>query len=102
MQPDKWPSVWMIFQEKTLHKIWLRSYPPGVPENVDVDEYHSLVELLESSIETYGDHLAFSSMGTSLTYNEFHQKINQLARFFQHHFKLQKPYCLKPVWNRSS
>ncbi|HLD17223.1 MAG TPA: AMP-binding protein [Coxiellaceae bacterium] len=73
-----------------MHKIWLRSYPPGVPENVDVDEYHSLVELLESSIETYGDHLAFSSMGTSLTYNEFHQKINQLARFFQHHLKLQK------------
>ena len=31
---------------------WLKSYPPGVPANIDPGAYRSLVELMEQSFKT--------------------------------------------------
>ena len=33
-----------------MEKIWLRSYPPGMPAEVDVDRYPSLKALLSYSV----------------------------------------------------
>jgi len=32
-----------------MEKIWLQSYPPGVPQDVDPGQYGSLAQLLEES-----------------------------------------------------
>ena len=37
-----------------MERIWLKSYPPGVPQDIDPGEYGSLVELFEKSIRAYG------------------------------------------------
>ena len=52
-----------------MEKIWLKSYPEGVPAEVDVREFSSLKDILEKSCERYRDLPAFSNMGTTLTYS---------------------------------
>lgn len=34
-----------------MEKIWLKSYPPGVPHEIDPDQYRSLTHLLEESFK---------------------------------------------------
>ena len=36
-----------------MEKIWLKQYPAGVPANIDVEQYPSLVALLEESLKKY-------------------------------------------------
>ena len=38
-----------------MEKIWLKNYPAGVPETIDPDHFSSLVDILEQSIEKYGE-----------------------------------------------
>ncbi len=44
-----------------VDKIWLDSYPEGVPAQIDVDHYASLVELLEDSVDRFGEGPAFAN-----------------------------------------
>src|SRR6184192_2168875 len=61
-----------------MERIWLKSYPPGVPAEIDTHQYRSLVELFEKSIRAYGDRPAFTSMGKTLSFSE----LDTLARDF--------------------
>ncbi|MGE5622369.1 MAG: acyl-CoA synthase, partial [Bacillota bacterium] len=36
-----------------MEKIWLKSYPKGVPAEIDYKQYRSLVHLLEESFRKY-------------------------------------------------
>jgi len=47
---------------------WLAHYPAGVPAEIDVDEFPSVVSVLERAIERYRDRPAFENLGKSLTY----------------------------------
>ena len=49
-----------------MDKIWLASYPPGVPTEIDPDQYGSLVQLLEESFVKYADRNAFACMDKSI------------------------------------
>jgi long-chain acyl-CoA synthetase len=53
-----------------VERIWLKSYPPGVPAEIDPGEYRSLVELFEKGIREFAERPAFSNMGKTLTYAE--------------------------------
>ena len=61
-----------------MDRIWLKSYPPGVPADINPGEYKSLVELFETSIKKFGDRPAFHSMGKTITFAE----LDQLSRDF--------------------
>src|SRR2546430_1346687 len=61
-----------------MERIWLKSYPPGVPAEIDTHQYRLLVELFEKSIRAYGDRPAFTSMGKTLSFSE----LDTLARNF--------------------
>ena len=45
-----------------MEKIWLQSYPPGVPTDIDPNQYRSLVQLLEESFQKYADRNAYVCM----------------------------------------
>lgn len=64
-------------------KPWLSSYPPGVPANIDLDAFHSIVELFEQSCETYKDRMAFHNMGAELTYAELDYLTRNFAAALQ-------------------
>ena len=53
-----------------MERIWLKSYPPGVPADVDVTQYRSLPELLEDSFRRYAERDAFVFMEHALGYAE--------------------------------
>jgi long-chain acyl-CoA synthetase len=61
-----------------MERIWLKSYPPGVPADIDPSQFGSLVQLLEESIRKYGERPAYHSMGKALTFAE----VDRLSRDF--------------------
>jgi long-chain acyl-CoA synthetase len=61
-----------------VEKIWLRGYPPGVPAEVDLNEFTSLKDILEKSCQRFADLPAYSNMGVTLRYRD----IDRLSRAF--------------------
>jgi long-chain acyl-CoA synthetase len=66
-----------------MDKIWLESYPPGVPAEIDPDQYGSLVQLLEESFHKYADRNAFACMDKFITYAELDLYSKRLAAWLQ-------------------
>ena len=50
-----------------MDKIWLKAYPPGVPAEIDPDQYGSLVQMLEESFHKYAANNAYVCMDKFLT-----------------------------------
>ncbi len=61
-----------------MEKIWLREYPPGVPAEVDLNEFASLKDILEKTCRRFADLPAYSNMGVILRYRD----IDRLSRDF--------------------
>ncbi|MDB5959544.1 MAG: long-chain fatty acid--CoA ligase [Massilia sp.] len=66
-----------------MDKIWLKSYPPGVPAEIDPDQYHSLVQLLDESFVKYAERNAYVCMDKFLTYAELDQYSRRAAAWLQ-------------------
>jgi len=66
-----------------MDKIWLKSYPPGVPADIDPDQYGSLVQLLEESFQKYAANKAFVCMDKFITYGELDAMSKRLAAWLQ-------------------
>jgi long-chain acyl-CoA synthetase len=66
-----------------MEKIWLKSYPPGVPAQIDTTQYSSVTDLLEQSFHDHASACAFVCMGRELTYRELDVKSRHLAGWFQ-------------------
>ena len=66
-----------------MEKIWLKSYPPGVPADIDPDQYRSLVHLLEEAFQKYADRNAYVCMDKFLTYAELDTYSRQLGAWLQ-------------------
>jgi long-chain acyl-CoA synthetase len=63
--------------------IWYASYPPGVPREIDVTQYESLVQYFDECTAKYADRVAFVSAGASLTYRALAQKVEAFASYLQ-------------------
>ncbi len=66
-----------------MEKIWLKSYPPGVPEHVDLDAYQSIIDVFEQAISRFGNQPCFSNFGTTLSYDDMDRCTDQLASYLQ-------------------
>ncbi len=66
-----------------MKKIWLKSYPKGVPAEVDASQYNSLVDLLEESFQKYSDNNAYILMDKGLTYGEMDDGSKAMAAYLQ-------------------
>ena len=64
-------------------RIWLSSYPEGVPADIDVGQYTSLVQLLEESFKKYASLPAYSFMGKDISYGETDSLSQALAAYLQ-------------------
>jgi long-chain acyl-CoA synthetase len=53
-----------------VDRIWLEHYPPGVPAEIDIDEYASAREIFEEACRKFGTRPAFSCMGRSITFGD--------------------------------
>nr|WHW29442.1 putative long-chain-fatty-acid-CoA ligase [uncultured bacterium] len=66
-----------------MDRFWTKNYPEGVPENVNVDEFSSLVDLLENSFKQYRDNNAYVFMDKFMTYGDIDEKSKIMAAYFQ-------------------
>jgi len=66
-----------------MEKIWLSSYPAGVPADIDVNEFRSLGELIEKSVGKYVDRVAYINMGKAITYGELDRLTRDFAAYCQ-------------------
>ena len=66
-----------------MDKIWLQSYPPGVPAVINIEHVASLVALFEESCRKYADKVAYISMGRELTYRELDTLSRDFAGWLQ-------------------
>ena len=62
---------------------WLSAYPEGVPADIDVQAYSSLVQLLEQAFQRFGPRVAFSFMGQELSYAQLDAQSRALAAYLQ-------------------
>ena len=60
---------------------WLANYPSGVPAEIDLHEFSSVVAVLESACERFRDRPAFSNMGKVLSYDDVDRLSRQFAAF---------------------
>ncbi len=71
-----------------MEKIWLASYPPGVPETIDQIDDRSLGDLFQKSTAKFADKVAFANMGKAITYRELEHLSRAFAAFLQGELKL--------------
>ena len=64
-------------------RVWLDSYPEGVPTDIDASQYDSLVGLMADSFAKYADRTAYSYMGQDISYAQTDVKSQALAAYFQ-------------------
>ncbi|NJD87986.1 MAG: long-chain-fatty-acid--CoA ligase [Betaproteobacteria bacterium] len=53
-----------------MERPWIKSYPPGVPADIDLSAYRSIPDILETSCNRFADLPAFHCMGAGITYRE--------------------------------
>src|SRR5574343_467673 len=66
-----------------MEKIWLKSYPEGVPAEIDVNQYRSVTHLLEEAFSKYADRNAYVCMDKFLTYRELDKLSQQMGAWLQ-------------------
>jgi long-chain acyl-CoA synthetase len=54
-----------------MDRFWLKSYPAGVPADIDVNQYKSLVQLIDESMRKHSTKPAYSFMGEVMSYRQF-------------------------------
>jgi long-chain acyl-CoA synthetase len=66
-----------------MERIWLKSYPPGVPAEINPNEYKSLVELFETGIRKYGERPAFNNMGRTISFADLDRMSRDFGAWLQ-------------------
>ena len=73
-----------------MEKIWLKNYPEGIPEFVELDQYTSLAHLLEEAAVRYSHLPAFENRGVQMSYSRLNVESRNFAAYLQAVMNLQK------------
>lgn len=73
-----------------MEAIWLPQYPEGVPAEIDVARYTSLVDILERAMVAHRDSTAFENLGASLSFGEVDRLSQDFASYLQNRLGLAK------------
>ena len=73
-----------------MERIWLKSYPPGVPAEADLGEFANIPEILERSCSKFAALPAFTCMGATLDFAALDRQSMRFGSWLQNVAKLQK------------
>jgi len=73
-----------------MEKVWLKSYPSGIPDTISIDGFNSIVDLFEQSCQKYAQKPAYLNMGVSITYGELDRLSKNFASYLQNELNLTK------------
>jgi long-chain acyl-CoA synthetase len=66
-----------------MDRFWLKHYPPGVPADVNVDQYSSLVQLMEEGFAKYANRDAYAFMDRRFTFAEVERQSAAIGAWLQ-------------------
>lgn len=73
-----------------LEKIWLKSYPPGTPHDIDVENCGTLLDLIETMFKKFPEKPAYANFGKVLTYGQIDHMSMDFAAYLQGELRLKK------------
>jgi len=73
-----------------VEKVWLKNYPPGVPETINPDDYKSLGDMFQHSTKKFSERPAYSNLGRTLTYNDIDSMTRDFAAYLSNEAGLKK------------
>jgi len=87
-QPTQAPPVQSVDTAATppapnTDGIWYASYPPGVPHEIDISQYESIVRFFDECTAKFRERVAYVSVGANLTYGELARKATAFAAWLQ-------------------
>jgi long-chain acyl-CoA synthetase len=62
---------------------WLKHYSEGVPAEIDIGEFDSVVDIFEQSCKQYADQTAFVNFGRELSYRELDDKSRAFGAYLR-------------------
>ena len=66
-----------------MDKIWLKSYPKGVPAEIDISAYRSIPDLIDANVAKYRERPAYLCMGKTITFGDVDRLSRQFAAWLQ-------------------
>lgn len=66
-----------------MERIWLKNYPPGVPHDVDTEQYSSLTDLLETAFREHGNSPFSVCMNRWMSYKTLDEQSSALGAWLQ-------------------
>src|SRR6187431_3032720 len=73
-----------------MEKVWLESYPAGVPAEVDVTRYASIPDVFATACRRFADRPCLRSMGITLSFADVDEKSAAFASYLQRDLGLKK------------
>jgi len=67
-----------------VDRVWLKQYPPGVPADIDPDQYASLKALVEEAFAKHRAFPAYTNMGATLSYAQLDELSRAFGAWLQH------------------
>ncbi len=64
-------------------RFWLKNYPKGVPAEIDINQYQSLVQLLDEAFKKYSNLPAYTCMGVTMTYRQLDENSAAIGAWLQ-------------------
>jgi len=79
-----------VSKGRTLEKIWLKSYPEGVPAELPPAAFRNVREIFEQAFDAWPERPAYTNMGTTITYRELDELSMEFACHLQHNLGLTR------------
>ena len=73
-----------------MEKIWLKSYPEGVPAEMPPSEFRSVREMFENAFKEYPERPSYTNMGTTMSFGELDELSMQFASYLQQELGLTR------------
>ena len=73
-----------------VDKLWLKSYPPGVPAEINPEQYRSLAHLFDEAAVRFADRPAYSNLGRTITFRQLNTMSRAFGAWLQKEARLRK------------
>ena len=73
-----------------MEKVWLKSYPPDVPAEIDVNQFRSIGDMFAQSCKQFGERDAYTNMGKAISFAELEKLSAAFGAYLQVELKLPK------------
>jgi len=73
-----------------MQKPWLKSYPAGIAEEIDINEFSSVADIFDTSIAKFADLPAYTNFGKTISYRDVDTYTAQLGAYLKNELGLAK------------